>query len=151
MKLTSHMYVVSCFFERNVMTLIKIFLTGILLAFNSLIAPPFLLHNFSINKIVLGVGVCFVVIAVALFVFMMIVLAFVSPTSPNKREMLVNEINSLKKDIAILQSEHWLEMVKGSLGDKFDRITSEQYLLDERKKLIHRRHCSIEAMKACLK
>lgn len=65
--------------------------------------------------------------------------------------MLVNEINSLKKDIAVLQSEHWLEMVKESLGDKFDRISSQQHLLDERKTLIHRRRCSIEAMKVCLK
>lgn len=84
MKLASHMYVVRCFFERNVMSLIKIFLAGNLLVLTSIILPPFMLDNLSISKIVFGAGVCIAVIAVALFVFITIVLTFVNPTSPKK-------------------------------------------------------------------
>ncbi|MEG1210022.1 MAG: hypothetical protein RSE29_02760 [Leclercia sp.] len=76
--------------------------------------------------------------------------AFVSSISPEKMEMLIKEVDDLKAEIAVLQSECWLEMVKASLGEKFDRITSQQYLLDERNILIHRRRRNIEAIEAMM-
>jgi len=151
MKLTSHLYVVRFFFERNVTFPIWFFLAGNLLTLSSMLLPPYMLGDYSISKVFFWSGVCIAVIALTMFACMAVVLAFINPTSPKKKEMLVNEIKSLKKDIAFLQSEHWLEMVKESLGDKFDRITSQQYLLDERKALIHRRRCYIEAMEESLK
>jgi len=110
-----------------------------------------MLGDYSISNIILGAGIFIAVIALVMFACMAAVFAFVGSASPEIREVLVNEIRTLNKEISVLQSEHWLEMVKESLGTKFDRITSQQYLLEERNALIHRRRCSIEAIEAFLK
>lgn len=129
MKLAPSLYSVRCFFERNVMVPIRFFLAGNVLVVTSLIVPPHMLGNYSISNIILGAGIFIAVIALVMFACMAVVLALVDSASPEKREMLVNEIKSLKKEISFLQSEHWLEMVKESLGTKFNRITSQQYLI----------------------
>lgn len=78
------------------------------------------------------------VVGAVLAVFMLMFITLVNPTSPAERERLLNKINETNAKISELESEKWLSIVQDSLGDKFFRIESQQYLSDQKRYLLHR-------------
>ena len=106
--------------------------------------------SYYFSNFTLVIGICMILAGMLTGVIMVMTFAFVSSFSPEKKDMLIKEVDNLKAEIAVLRSERWLDMVKASLGEKFDRITSQQFLLDERNTLIHRRRRTIEAIEAML-
>ena len=65
-----------------------------------------------------------------------IILSFANPLTQKEIQKLIRDVAYHKSQIDLLKSDEWNCIVKRSLGEKFNRITSQQFLIDERDNLI---------------
>ncbi|WP_300002263.1 hypothetical protein [uncultured Cedecea sp.] len=77
-------------------------------------------------------------------------LAFSNPLSNKKIKKYNAEILYHFNRIELLKSEEWEDIVKDSMGGKYKRISSQQYLIDERNRLIRQHEERISFYKEML-
>lgn len=79
-----------------------------------------------------GIGISSGLLSALIF----LTLSIVNPLTQKEIQNLRSNVAYHKSQINSLRSDEWNCIVKKSLGDKFNRITSQQFLLDERDNLI---------------
>jgi hypothetical protein len=103
-----------------------------------------------INNIII-IGIFLFSIGGILFIFMGLILAFTNSMSPEEKDKHIKEINIIKAQIAELQSDNWKDVIITSIGEKYNRITSQQYLEDERESQIRSRRYYLRTLEELIK